>query len=85
MVRKYKYLGLYFSQTGSFLNARKRLVQQTKKAMIFLFTRIDTLDIPTNLQLKLFDHTVLPILTYACEIWGYENLETIVKAYNEFL
>ena len=53
--------------------------------MILLFTRINNLDIPLDLQLKLFDHTVLPILTYACEIWGYENLDIIEKVHNDFL
>lgn len=85
IVDKYKYLGVFFSQSGSFLNARKHIVQQAKKAMILLFTRINNLDIPLDLQLKLFDHTVLPILTYASEIWGYENLDMIEKVHNDFL
>ena len=51
-------------KSGSFLNARKHIVQQAKKAMILLFTRINNLDIPIDLQLKLFDHTVLPIFMH---------------------
>ena len=85
IVDSYKYLGVLFSQSGSFLHARKHVVQQAKKAMILLFTRINNLDIPLDLQLKLFDHTVLPILIYACEIWGYENLDMIEKIHNDFL
>ena len=72
-------------QSCSFLRARKHIVQQAKKAMILLFTRINNLDIPVDLQLKLFDHTVVPILTYACEIWGYGNLDMIEKVQNDFL
>ena len=72
-VAKYKYLGIFFTQSGSFLYARKHIVQQAKKAIILLLTRINNMDIPIDLQLKLFDHTVLPILTYACEVWGYKN------------
>ena len=53
--------------------------------MILLLTRINNLDIPIDLQLKLFDHTVLPILSYACEVWGYENLDLIEKVHNDFL
>ena len=85
IVDKYKYLGVFFSQSGSFLNARKHIVQQAKKAMILLFTRINNLHLPLDLQLKLFDHTVLPILTYVCEVWGYENLDMIEKIHNDFL
>ena len=36
-------------------------------------------------MIKLFDHTVLPILTYGSEIYGYENIEMIEKVHNEFL
>ncbi|MEW8548622.1 MAG: reverse transcriptase family protein [Candidatus Thiodiazotropha sp.] len=82
---KYKYLGVYFSQSRSFLNARKHIVEQSRKAMYLLFCRINNLDLPVDLQLKLFDHTVLPILTYACEIWGFENLDILEKIHTEFL
>ncbi|MEW8548196.1 MAG: reverse transcriptase family protein, partial [Candidatus Thiodiazotropha sp.] len=85
IVDSYKYLGVYFSQTRSFLCARKHVVEQAKKGMIFLMTRINNLDIPLDLQLKTFDYTVAPILTYACEIWGFENTELIEKVQNDFL
>ncbi len=45
--------------------------------MHLLYSRINNLDLPIDLQLKLFDHTVLPILTYGSEIWGFENLDII--------
>ena len=72
---KYKYLVVIFSRSSSFLNARKHLVEQSKKAMHLLFTRAKNLDLPLDLQLKLFDNTLLPILTYASEVWGYEGLD----------
>ena len=53
--------------------------------MIFLYIRIKNLDLPFDLQLKLFDHTILPILTYASEVWGFENLDMIEKVHNDFL
>ena len=85
VVDRYKYLGVIFSESGSFLNARNHIVQQAKKAMIFLYIRIKNLDLPFDLQLKLFDHTILPILTYASEVWGFENLDMIEKVHNDFL
>ena len=53
--------------------------------MSLLFTRINNLDLPLDLQLKLFYHTILPILTYSSEVWGYENLDLIEKVQNDFL
>ena len=82
---KYNYLGVTFSSSGSFLNARKHVVEQAKKAMYSLFYKIRNADLPIDLSLKLFDHTVLPILTYGSEIFGFENLDMIESVHNEFL
>ena len=85
IIKEYKYLGVTFSSTGSFLKARKHIAEQAKKAMYLLFMRINNLNLPLDLQLKLFDHTVLPILCYASEIFGFENLKLIETIHNEFL
>ena len=37
IIDRYKYLGIYFSLSRSFLNARKHIVEQAKKAMHLLF------------------------------------------------
>lgn len=84
-VDQYKYLGVYFSKSGSFLNAKKHIAEQAKKAMYLLYTRINNIDLPIDLQLKLFDHTVLPILTYGCEIWGFENTNILERIHTDFL
>ncbi|MEW8548531.1 MAG: reverse transcriptase family protein [Candidatus Thiodiazotropha sp.] len=81
----YKYLGVLLYKSGSFLKAKKHIVEQAKKAMYLLFMRIHNLELPLDLQLKLFDNTVLPILTYSCEIWGYENNEIIERIHLDFL
>lgn len=82
---RYKYLGVIFSKSGSFLNARKHIVEQAKKAMHLLFIKANNLNLPIDLQLKLFDYTVLPILTYGCETWGFESTEIIESVHLEFL
>ena len=33
----------------------------------------------------LFDHVILPIALYGCEIWGFENSQIIEKLHNDFL
>jgi hypothetical protein len=81
----YHYLGIKFSSTGSFLNARKHIVEQSKKAMFLLFSKIRNADLPIDLSIKLFDHTVLPILTYGSEIFGFENLDMLESVHNDFL
>ena len=55
----YKYLGVIFSKSGSFFKARKHIVEQARKAMNLLFIRSNNLDLPMDLQIKLFDNTVV--------------------------
>ena len=57
IVDTFKYLGTIFSQSSSFLNARKHVTAQVKKAMYLLSIRIRNLDLTIDLHLKLFDNT----------------------------
>ena len=52
--------------------------------MHVIFKRIRNLDIPVDLQLYLFDHVILPIALFGCEIWGFENSQSIEILHNEF-
>ena len=47
--------------------------------------RIRNLEFPVDLQLKLFDSTVLPILLYSADVWGYEDIKMIKSLHNQFL
>ena len=53
--------------------------------MHHLLSRIHSLNVPLDLQLKLSDHRVVPILLYGTEIWGFKNTGIIEKLHNEFL
>lgn len=85
IVGEYKYLGVLFKSTGSFIQCRKHLITQANKALFQLYVKINNLSLPIDLQIKLFDHTILPILTYGCEIWGYENIDMIEEFHCNFL
>ena len=85
IVKSYKYLGVLMSSNGSFLNARKSIHERANKAMHLLYKRICNLNLPLDLQLKLFDSTILPIITYGSDVWGYENIEIMERIHNQFL
>ena len=70
---KYKYLCVIFSKTRSLYKAIKHNVEHAKKAVHPLYKRLNTcnLHILIDLQLQLFDHTILSILLYGCEILGF--------------
>jgi hypothetical protein len=69
----YNYLGLLLNYNGNFYKARKKtwLIKPN-------------INIPLDLQLKLFDALVYPILTYSAEIWGLENKNIIEKIHLQF-
>ena len=53
--------------------------------MYSIFHKINNAYLPVDLALKLFDHTVTPILTYGSEIFGFENINMIENVHKEFL
>ena len=87
VIEKYKYLGTLFYKSGSFIHAKKHAAEQARKLMHLLFMRANNLDLdlPIDLQLKLFDNIVLPILIYSSEIHGYGNLDINERVHTEFL
>ena len=82
---EFKYLGTVFTKRRSFYKAIKHNVDHAKKALHLLYKRIRNLQIPIDLQIQLFDSTVLPILLYGCETWGFYSTNLIDTVHNQFL
>jgi hypothetical protein len=55
--------------------------EQAHKALFAVYRKIRNISIPVDLQLKLFNSLVSPILLYASEVWGFENKESIEKVH----
>jgi hypothetical protein len=70
VVSDYKYLGIYFSRSGSFQKAKQEITKQATKAMYSLIKKSKNLYLPIDLQIDLFSKLIKPILLYGCEIWG---------------
>ena len=56
-------------------------MQKAQKTLYSVKRKVRNLCIPVDLQLKLFDSIVLPILTYSCEVWGFENCAEIEQVH----
>ena len=41
--------------------------------------------LPIDLALKLFDETIMPILLFSSEIWGYEDSTLLERIHSDFL
>jgi hypothetical protein len=83
-VNEYKYLGIIFSKSGSFLKTKKYIAEQANKALYSLIRKIKVLSLPSDLQIELFEKTVKPVLLYGSEIWGFGNLDDIEKVQLKF-
>ena len=84
IVDTYSYLGVIFKYNGTFLETRKRLVEQAQKALYCIYKLIRNEPIPIDIQLKMFDSMIEPILLYGSEVWGYENLKIIEQIHLKF-
>ncbi|MEW8548549.1 MAG: reverse transcriptase family protein, partial [Candidatus Thiodiazotropha sp.] len=85
ITNEFKYLGIIFTKSRSFYTAMKHNIDQAKKAMHLLYKRVRNLNLPIDLQIQLFDHTILPIMLYGCEIWGFQNTKLLENLHNDFL
>lgn len=84
IVKDYKYLGIFFARSGSFLTTRKYLQEKATKAMYGLLQKCRKHKLSIECQLDMFDKTILPILLYGSEIWGFENIDIIERVHLRF-
>ena len=50
--------------------AEKDLYDKASRAMFGLIAKCRRLKLPIDIQMKLFDNVVKPIMLYVCEVWG---------------
>ena len=84
VVKHFKYLGVFFSRTGSFIEMKKYVSNRAIKAMYSILSKGRDLSLSIEDHLHLFDKIVVPILLYGCEIWGFGNNEIIEKVHLKF-
>ena len=84
IVDSYNYLGIVMNCNGRFSVAKKKLVEQATKAMYSVYKHARRLNLTPDLQLKLFDSLVSPVLLYCSEVWGYEKCNDIEKVHLSF-
>ena len=87
-VQSYKYLGFEFHATKNLSHGVSKLVSAANKAMHAMNRRCAFLQISDPKQrCKLFDSLVLPILSYACEVWAVDKEvgESAEQLHRQFL
>ena len=79
------YLGVSFQYNNTFQLAIKHNIDKAKKALFKMLVETSDYHIAIGTKLHMFDSMILPILTYGCEVWGYEYLEQIEVYHRYFL
>ena len=69
-VKTYNYLGVIFSHTGCFNEAKNSLYLKGLKAQFKLSKSFYPQSPNIKTSFHIFDHTIQPIITYGSEIWG---------------
>ena len=86
IISYFKYLGLIFSQTGSFAKGIQEIVSSARRALFGLKRMLSrNNEITIKLQIELFDLMIAPILFYGAEIWGFCKAEPIERFHLSFL
>ena len=84
VVTSFLYLGLKLNYNNRMNVAHKDLYDRASRAMLALLKKCKTLNLPIDVILDLFEKTILPILTYGCELWGFEQFEALNKHQRKF-
>ena len=75
-VCEFTYLGMKINASGSFRSTPKCLGEKANRACFALNNHLKIRDILVVIALKLFDATVLLILTYGAEVWAAFERDT---------
>lgn len=85
VVEDYKYLGVLFNYKGRFRKDELELKEHATRAIYSLIGKCRKFDLPADMQTELFNTTVLPVLTYASEIWGFYRVRELESLHMKFL
>ena len=75
----FKYLVVKFNYNGKFNVAQNDLYNRATKAMFVLMKKIRKLLLPIDIQIDLFDKTMIPIMLYGSEIWYPQMSDMMCK------
>ena len=82
IVKDYKYRRIFFYRSESYLTTRKYLQEKATTAMYSLLQKCRKHKLSIECQLYMFVKTILPILLYGSEIWGFENIDIIDRVHS---
>ena len=84
IVQNFNYLGVVFSSGGSFQKATDTFVGKALRSMCSLHNLTKGYEVPPYILFNLFDSYVASILSYNCEVWGFNQSENVERVHRKF-
>ena len=81
----YVYLGVTMNYNNEFVKAMRKQLDQGRKAQFSMLIKCRKLELPIDIQCKLFESMVIPVILYGCEIWGFQDIKMLEIFYRKFL
>ena len=81
----FSYLGIILSSNGKMKDCIDNLLDRGRKAMFLILKKAREQHLAPDIQIDLFHKLVLPVLSYGCELWAYEDLDKFDKFHLKFL
>lgn len=85
IIKSFSYLGIIFTQGGSFSETQAHLADKAQKAIFKLNKYLYNFpNVTVKHRLDLFDKLILPILNYSCEVWGFHKASNIERIHTQY-
>ena len=84
VVYEYVYLGVKLSYNGKFKEHMLYAAAKGTKAMFGLLQKSRMLNLPTDINVHLFDSVISPVLLYGCEAWANNDPKIIEQIHLKF-
>ena len=85
VVSAFVYLGLKLNYNNKMNGATRDLSDRASRAMFSLLKKSKNINLPIYISVDLFNKTIVSILTYGCEVWGFTNIELLEKLQLKFI
>ena len=69
---------------NTFAKAMKKQLDQGRRPQFSMLIKARNLDLPIDIQIKLFESIVCPILLYGSEVWGLKKIDMLEIFYRNF-
>ena len=68
---------------NEFVKAMSKQLNQGRKAQFSMLMKCRKLELPIDVQCKLLDSMVIPVILYGCEIWGFQDIKMLEILYRK--